>query len=533
MNPLDARRRLLGRNVYKRTTEGNPAIAQGSLARRYPGITMQGWTEQAQSEGKNLLPVVSGQSFTGTDARDSAVFSEDGVTVSYTGIQSGVRRDIYMFGDGAGSNSESSYVDIPEITPGKYHICNDSARISFCVVVWRNGASVVLGFSTTSIKPITIEEGDKFRIFFVCNNPGDGVQEYTIHPMLVKDGGELMTYEPYTGGAPSPSPDYPQEIVSAGKYNEETQKYEYQVKLTGKNLIPTYSEYSDWMAVNYKYIPVSGFTIGETYTFSQSVVPELGSGLYVALGTFAGVVNIGTNYWLYHSSAQNLCVKSVTFVATQETYYLNVSGFSHNSMSRFLSLFPDLMVELGTERTEYEPYKEQTVTLTSDRPLTKWDKLEKRNGQWGWVYKSMEITLDGSEEWEPYPSFVGYYSPYILPFSTTRREGYSDRGYVGYYFARFSIWIGVNNPNIYVCFAPTYNAELDDGGIDNWKDWLSENPITILTYADEETFIPLSESEQEQMNALYTFRPTTVLFNDCECNMKLTYKTKKSLEVTE
>lgn len=55
MNVLEARRRLLGRNVYKKTVEGNPAIAQGSLARRYPKIEMQGWTEQPQYEGKNLF----------------------------------------------------------------------------------------------------------------------------------------------------------------------------------------------------------------------------------------------------------------------------------------------------------------------------------------------------------------------------------------------------------------------------------------------------------------------------------------------
>ena len=315
MNTLEARRRLLGRNVYKRTTEGNPAIAQGSLARRYPGITMQGWTEQ--------------------------------------------------------------------------------------------------------------------------------------------DG--------------TPTPEAPVPIVSAGTQNQDTGKYEYQVKLTGKNLIPTYSEYSDWMSVSYKYIPVSGFTTGETYTFSQSVVPELGTGLYVALGTFAGNVNIGTNYWLYHSISQNLCVKSITFVATQETYYLNVAGFSSTNISRFLSLFPDLMVELGTERTEYEPYKEQTVTLTSDRPLTKWDKLEKRNGQWGWVYKSAEI------------------------------ESYTDESVPGEYYST--------------------TGQLSVGA-------------QVWYETTTETFVPLTASEQEAMNALHTFRPTTVLSNDCDCNMILTYKTKKSLEVT-
>lgn len=46
------------------------------------------------------------------------------------------------------------------------------------------------------------------------------------------------TYEPYTGGKPSPSVEYPQEIVSCGKWNEETQKHEINVKLSGKNLVP-------------------------------------------------------------------------------------------------------------------------------------------------------------------------------------------------------------------------------------------------------------------------------------------------------
>ncbi|MDM8237141.1 hypothetical protein [[Ruminococcus] torques] len=63
------------------------------------------------------------------------------------------------------------------------------------------------------------------------------------------------------------------------------------------------------------------------------------------------------------------------------------------------------------------------------------------------------------------------------------------------------------------------------------KNWLQSNPITVLYHLAEPVFAPLSETEQEQMNALHTFRPTTVLSNDCDCNMTLTYKTKKSLEV--
>ena len=323
MNTLEARRRLLGRNVYKRTTEGNPAIAQGSLARRYPGITMQGWTEQ-------------------------------------------------------------------------------------------NG---------------------------------------------------------------TPTPETPVPIVSAGTQNQDAGKWEYEVKLTGKNMLPRYDSPSDWMPGGYSYIPIHGFIVGETYTASQQNLPEAGENFYVSIGTYAGNANAGVQHWLYHKSGGNLTKKSVSFKATQEVYYLNVADISSNGVTidsakldKFLELFPDLMLEIGSEPTEYTPYQEQAVTLTAERPLTKWDRLEKRNGQWGWVYKSAEI------------------------------ESYTDESVPGEYFST--------------------TGQLSTGA-------------QVWYETTTETFVPLTASEQEAMNALYTFRPTTVLSNDCECEMTLTYKTKKSLEVTD
>ena len=261
MNPLEARRRILGRNVYKRTTEGNPAIAQGSLARRYPGITMQGWTTQ--------------------------------------------------------------------------------------------------------------------------------------------DG--------------TPTPETPVPIVSAGTQNQETGKWEYEI------------------------------TIANAQT---------------------------------------------------------------------------------------DPDKNQTVTLTSDRPLTKWDKLEKRNGQWGWVYKSSEIVLDGSEDerWSEYAENDGYYT-------AISASVYNDFSVEGYAFSDKFLFVNtfsyehpsIISPSKYYYFlnVKRYGETLSD-----WRTYLQMNPVTILYETELETFVTLSESEQEAMNELYTFRPTTVLSNDCDCNMILTYKTKKSLEVT-
>lgn len=57
----------------------------------------------------------------------------------------------------------------------------------------------------------------RLRIVFYGNN-GDSVTPGTIKPMLYQDGDGI--WEPYSGGEPSPSPDYPQEIKSAGDSGE-------------------------------------------------------------------------------------------------------------------------------------------------------------------------------------------------------------------------------------------------------------------------------------------------------------------------
>ena len=51
------------------------------------------------------------------------------------------------------------------------------------------------------------------------------VQENT--KLQLEYGNKATSYEPYTGGKPSPSPEYPQEIKNSGKWNEETRKYDY------------------------------------------------------------------------------------------------------------------------------------------------------------------------------------------------------------------------------------------------------------------------------------------------------------------
>ena len=506
MNILEARRRTLGKGVYKKTVEGNPAIAQGSLARMYPGITMQGWTEQAQYEGKNLFDKTK---------------IEDRIDTTHTQTDTGIEV------------SGLYYVTYRvSVTPNTdmYIRYNKSGEGLNQVSVYGTDTSADNPISSSYSKGMKFNTGNhtEILVLFYSSSGTENVSIY--NDVMLNLGATALPYEPYTGGQPSPSPDYPQEIVSAGKYNEDTQKYEYQVKLTGKNLwnAEEAAETSKWVASTSQK-GYSDFAIkvkpGEKVTFSFPEKLPLGKGFYVGIVTSE---NGSIIKWLYHDLIEHLIVQQATVTAITDKIWIRCNtGF----ILKFASDNPYFQVEYGEERTDFQPYKEQTVLLTSDRPLTKWDRLEKRGGQWGWVYKSAEIVLDGSEDeaWRVFST--DSFNQFYINIDTVEHLSNEKNAYCKKF--RPAV-IGDKETEKEIIYSVTggiaVSTELATE-LDAWKTWIQSNPITVLYRSIEETFVPLSTAEQEQMNELYAFRPTTVLSNDAGCNMELTYKTKKSLEV--
>lgn len=73
-----------------------------------------------------------------------------------------------------------------------------------------------------------IPEGDITTIYVYF---GTGAKNVSLTNVQVEEGTAATSYEPYTGGKPSPSPDFPQEIISAGDSGN------IEVDVTGKNLV--------------------------------------------------------------------------------------------------------------------------------------------------------------------------------------------------------------------------------------------------------------------------------------------------------
>lgn len=103
--------------------------------------------------------------------------------------------------------------------------------------------------------------------------------------------------------------------------------------------------------------------------------------------------------------------------------------------------------------------EQQSITLIPPKPLTKWDKLEKVDGVWCWVYQSSWV------------------------------ESYMDENITGEYIST-------------------------TGGLDVGAK---------ICYKSTPKSIPLSPSEQDKLNALTMYAGTTEVTNTGGCNMELTY----------
>lgn len=382
-----------------------------------------------------------------------------------------------------------------------------------------NGKIVL--FTSTDKKSATIVTGESGQIVFKLNkNSTPELQEEYLSKadIILSEGSTEIPYEPYTGGKPSPSPEYPQEIKSVGKWNDEKQKYEVDVKVVGKNLFDV-----NYFAESENYQNKEGdATYWEYATFK--VKPNT---TYTVSKRKSLNVNGAINNGIYYGGALafNNDVNSVKITTKDDGVFYVIFFYRSEDVNILKEM--DIQIELGETLTEYEPYKEQTLTLTSDRPITKWDRLVEQGGQIGWLYNSANETIDGKTgKWSIQPATKIFYRtditfPIVVPFCI-ELLGY-DYLMGGY---KKDTGITINNLGI-LCITLPEEVELT---LDAYKQYLADNPLHVLYKDDSEEFVPLPQSEQNAIRALKAYHPTTVITADggeLDPDIKVTYRKEK------
>jgi len=164
--------------------------------------------------------------------------------------------------------------------------------------------------------------------------------------------------------------------------------------------------------------------------------------------------------------------------------------------------------------------EQQSITLIPPRPFTKWDKLEKVDGVWCWVYQYK--VLSGAEIKENYKGVHSSGAVMISISTLGAADGQNDAVSDKFIYSTQSVST-LKNGEFRIVYG---NAYLKIDGVvtaEEGKQWLESNDITIIAQASTPESIPLSQSEQAQLNALTMYAGTTEVTNTGGCNMELTY----------
>lgn len=193
--------------------------------------------------------------------------------------------------------------------------------------------------------------------------------------IMLNVGETAKPYEPYTGGKPSPSPEYPQEIKNVGKWNEEKQKYEVDVKVTGKNLLPNTVVLPDktdkgivWTYKSDGVYHISGTSTG---VFDSPILQLTDFNL--PLGTYRMInsKNVTPNIVVTKSDGRDIWYSSVFTIEKGDKikywYCIVLNGKTVDT-----DVYAYLELDTGSQPTkeDFEPYKPpQTLTLLTPNGL--------------------------------------------------------------------------------------------------------------------------------------------------------------------
>ena len=368
--------------------------------------------------------------------------------------------------------------------------------------------------------------GKAVKVLFYASSGHDSSQGVTttIKEIQLETGTTATPYEPYTGGKPSPSPEYPQEVKNAGKWNEGTQKYEVNVKVTGKNLLNLQKEpdvkglYQGWKVGN-----------GDKGTLS---IKDKGNNADISECYF-GLNSDGTTSYSVTWLVDNGVIKRY-HIESIEKMYACMYPPNETIIKKITERF-EIQYEYGSIATEYQPYKEQTLALTSDRPITKWDKLVEQGGQIGWLYKSRiaEIPKTGYALKNTNENRYGVYfskSSIFKDAVVTKGSPEKDSNIFTHFKPGNPYASNGNIAWLYVAGGNTdLRIKVEDETINTvelFEQYISDKDIKILYETESTEFVPLPKEEQNAIRALKTYYPTTVITVDggeLDPDIKVTY----------
>ena len=467
-------------------------------------MMIYGKSEQKQYSGKNLLnATLQTTTVNGVTCTNNG----DGTyTVNGTATDIAIFIVYYNFADVYGSASSLKMVGCPS---------GGSAQKYFLRSYRKGGNPEILDEYGSGISIGSFKESESSIAIIVKS--GATVNNLIFKPMLTTDTtATYADFEPYTGGIPSPNPDYPQEIKSVVNPT---------VKVCGKNLLKATLQTATVNGVTCTNNGDGTYTLNGTASGGNpsfrigKIIAKSGRKLVGspgAAGSYVSYLPNGTWNNVTEEKGDGSIISNIG-KGTDEIAIVVLNGTTVKNL-----LFkPMLTTDLTATYDDFEPYHEQTVTIPytlNAIPVSSGGNVTIGGQQYVSDYFDVERgklvrMVDDVEAknyiWDLYPS--GNNMPRRFGMNDTIRFNMpADIRIMSSHFKQ----IAANTRTDLSTWFQTYYIAIVDMN-EKWKNsealiqWFSENNVHFYLPLKTSTEIDLTPEEVQALKALVTYYPTT------------------------
>lgn len=356
---------------------------------------------------------------------------------------------------------------------------------------------------------------------------------------------DTFKYEPYTGGQPSPNPDYPQEMNCVENPT---------VSVAGKNLLVNNAKSKQIRNLIYtvnedKSISVKGtYEVGKDVTESDiylfGTFNDEGQYVYIPKGRYSiNTISVPNGTYIAREKTKGSIINSENIIKTlseQDCYFYSwvfriTKDGTYNS-----TIYPQM--EVGNTATEYEPYKEiqsaqQTCELSGIGDV-KDELIVRADGTGQLIQRLLEEELNDNSDYVTWYANTNTYgflrkeSKWLFRANKINIKSNKLKGItkeVGNPETYDKNGIFVDVAGLYIKISKKYLTEYT---VDALKTYLRDNPITVVGLLKEPIVTELSSEEVQKILALHTNKPNTTIWNDQDAEMQITYvaDTKKYID---
>ena len=344
----------------------------------------------------------------------------------------------------------------------------------------------------------------------------------------------------------NPAPENPQEIKSAGRFDEASGKYLFDVKVTGKNLFDINNYVGSIKKISESEFHTEakwGTLIGDinlkaggkyniSYTFEIDSITNSDCGVRIKCTKSDGTVSYIFDLPKMTGYVCNYTKSAVVPVGTVKCEILLYTDVK----LKIGGTFKKLMIAEDSENVAlniYEPYTEQFAKIALNEPLRGIGEYNDTITKDGVARKIKKAVFDGSEGWSidkivegnTTQTFVLILKD-VLSIPNHDKRIMCDKFKFGTaLWTKDIVAIGTYSNKLYL------NVEKDKTpDLQTFKTWLSQNPLTVDYVLAEPVTEPLPESVQQQLQALHSENGVTHVFVDSgevPCGIKLTYRKEK------